>query len=179
MAGSSVVGCQPVDIGLDRNAGAFSLPRKADPPWRLGEDRRGPLRGLCARGSKVGRNAGLHQCGAAWRVCRENVIYLSGQQLGVDDTCIRIDEGMVRNGMEINLSDAGNPRELLFQYVMAERACISSQQQRDAIVRRVRNKGQARDPTGECETKEEAFLHDDLGKTSGLGRSTQESRPTY
>jgi hypothetical protein len=112
-------------------------------------------------------------------LCRENVIDVSGQRLGVDDSCIRIDEGMVRNGMEINLSDAGDPGELLFQYVMAERACISSQQQRDAIVRRVRNKGQARDPTGECETKEEVFLHDNLGKTSGLGRSTQESRPTY
>lgn len=66
--------------------------------------------------------------------------------------------------MEINLSDAGDPREFLFQHAMTERACISRQQQRDAIVRRMSGKGQAKDPTDECEAKKYVFLHDDLEK---------------
>lgn len=79
---------------------------------------------------------------------------MCGQRIDVDDGCVRIDEGMARNGMEINLSDTGDQREFLFQYTMAESAGISCQQQCDAIVRGMSEKGRTKDPTDECEIKE-------------------------
>ncbi len=64
--------------------------------------------------------------------------------------------------MEIDLSDAGDPRECVFQYCMALWACYPSEHERNSLIRRIEERGKADDFPGEYEPKEDVFAHQDL-----------------
>jgi len=59
-------------------------------------------------------NAGFHERGVAGRMCCEDGVNLTGEELDVDHGCVRVNEDMVGNGMEIDLSNARDLEEFPF-----------------------------------------------------------------